>query len=102
MCFRQLSFVNERRGEFTGMVADFNNGVPVMCIARNIGAWLQHSNTLSVLDCTILVPVRSACICEELKSIFSKQIAILGYGKEVSVGCLLFDKLVVFVSPRNL
>ena len=68
------------------MVADFTNGVPVMCIARNIGAWTSHSNTLSVLDCTILVPVRSARIREELKSIFSKQIAILGYGKEVSFG----------------
>ena len=66
------------------MVADFSNGIPVMCIARNIGAWLSHSNTLSVLDCTILVPVRSTQIQEELKSVFSKQIAILGYRKEVS------------------
>ena len=66
------------------MVADFSNGVPVMCIARNIGAWVGHSNTLSVLDCTILLPVRSIRIREDLKSIFSKQVAILGYGKEVS------------------
>ena len=66
------------------MVADFSNGIPVICIARNIGAWLSHSNTLSVLDCTILIPVRSTRIQEELKSIFSMQIAILGYGKEVS------------------
>lgn len=73
------------------MVADFSNGVPVMCIARNIGAWLSHSNTLSVLDCTILVPVRSTRIREGLTSIFSKQIAILGYGKEVStqLNCFL-------------
>ena len=67
------------------MIADFSNGVPVMGIARNIDAWLSHSNTLFVLDCTILVPVRSTRIQEELKSIFSKQIAILGYGKEVSL-----------------
>ena len=67
------------------MVTDFRNGIPVMCIARNIGAWLSHSNTLSVLDCTILVPVRSARIRGELESIFAKQIAIMGYGKEVSI-----------------
>ena len=77
--------MNERRGEYTRMVTDFSNGIPVMCIARNIGAWLSHSNTLSVLDCTILVPVRSARIRSELESIFTKQIAIMGYGKEVSV-----------------
>ena len=79
--------MNERRFEFTRMVSDFNNGIPVMFVARNIGAWLSHSNTLSVLDCTILVPVRSARLREELTSIFSKQIAIMGYGKEVSIHC---------------
>ena len=66
------------------MVADFNNGIPVMCIARNIDAWVSRSNTLSILDCTILVPIKSARLREQLKSIFAKQIATLGYGKEVS------------------
>ena len=61
-----------------------NNCILVMCIVRNIGAWLSHSNTLFVLDCTIFMPMRSIQICEELDSIFSMQIDIFGYKKEVS------------------
>ena len=80
--------MNERRSEYTRNVADFSNGTPVMLIARNIGACLLRSNTLSVL-----VPIRSACIRDELAPIFSKQIAILGYKKEVCTIVSVLEKL---------
>ncbi|KAI5061218.1 hypothetical protein GOP47_0023723 [Adiantum capillus-veneris] len=84
-----LSFVNSRKDDCQQLLQEMVVDGPVMCVARKIGAFLGKPNTLSILDVTILVHVRSVRLREELTVVFQTQTKNLGYNREV-VGTLRF------------
>lgn len=80
-----LTFVNKRKPLYYQMVDDFHRGNIVPFLAQNIGAWKEQSNTLSILDITLITALHSEEKKKELEHAFNAQIANLGYSKEVNV-----------------
>ena len=70
------------------MVDEFDYGHIVMYVAQNIGAWKDKSNTLSVLDITILTHVFGERLKSSLQRAFKKQINDLGYAQNAKFGKL--------------
>ncbi|KAI5070993.1 hypothetical protein GOP47_0013244, partial [Adiantum capillus-veneris] len=77
-----MSFVNSRKDDCQQLLQEMVVDGRVMCVARNIGAFLGKPNTLSILDVTILVPVRSVRLREDLAAVFQTQTKNLGYNRE--------------------
>lgn len=67
------------------MVDEFHRGNIVPMLARNIGVWKERSNTLSILDMTLIAPVHSEKNRKRLEEAFNTQIKHLGYGREVKL-----------------
>lgn len=66
------------------MVDNFWKGNIVPILARNVGVWKGKSNTLSILDITIISHVHSEKKKESLEQAFNTQIRMLGYANEVA------------------
>ena len=64
---------------------EFYRGNVIPYLARNVSYWKERSNTLSVLDITLIVPLQGEKRVRELEFAFTTQVKSLGYGKEVSV-----------------
>ncbi|KAI5065573.1 hypothetical protein GOP47_0020268 [Adiantum capillus-veneris] len=77
-----LLFVPSRRGDYHHMVNGVNEHGFYGCVARNINIFKQCSNTLSIVDSTILCALPQAWKAS-LKDALKKQIAALGFGKKV-------------------
>ncbi|KAI5063279.1 hypothetical protein GOP47_0021826 [Adiantum capillus-veneris] len=77
-----LTFVNDHKEEYKSIKRDIDNGEVKTFVARNVGAFLGHENTLSVLDLTILVPVHSKHLQSDLLQTYKTQVESLGYGKQ--------------------
>ncbi|KAI5060883.1 hypothetical protein GOP47_0023388 [Adiantum capillus-veneris] len=73
---------------------------PVVCVARNIGAFLAKVNTLSILDVTILVPVHSARLREELAVVFQAQTGNLGYNREAPYCGSCNNNTTIITTPK--
>lgn len=78
-----LTFVNKKKYLYHRMVDDFCKGTIVPILARNIGVWKDRSNTLSILDITMLASVHSVKKKQRLEEAFNTQIRMLGYRKKV-------------------
>ena len=75
--------MNKRKSAYYQLVDEFQKGVIAPYIARNVGVWKEKSRTLLVLDMTLLAPLYGHRKRSELEGAFHKQIADLGYGREV-------------------
>ena len=83
ICLLQLTFVSKRKKLYYQLVDEFHRGNIVPYIARNIGVWAQRSNTLSILDMTLVSPLLVESKKKDLLRAFDSQISQQGYGKEV-------------------
>ncbi|MCO5575581.1 hypothetical protein L7F22_029383 [Adiantum nelumboides] len=84
-----LTFVTDRKEEYNNLLKEIDCGNLIMRVACNIGAFMGRENTLSVMDLTVLVPVRSKKMQAELTAAFEAQVKSFGYGNEVA-GVLSF------------
>ncbi|KAI5070012.1 hypothetical protein GOP47_0014355 [Adiantum capillus-veneris] len=79
-----LLFVPSRKADFYNISNEVKENGFYDCVAHNINVFKQFSNTLSVVDYTILLPLPS-----QLKLLFKdirvKKIANMGFGKTCSV-----------------
>lgn len=87
--------MNKRKSLYHQLAEEFNRGQIIPYVARNIGCWKAKSNTLSVLDITLISPVAGARMQKKLRDAFNKQILEMGYGRQVVTLlsltiCLLF------------
>ncbi|MCO5555593.1 hypothetical protein L7F22_009138 [Adiantum nelumboides] len=80
-----LTFVTDQKEDYNNLLKEIDCGKLVMRVARNIGAFMGRKNTLSVMDLTVLVPVRSKRMQAELTAAFEAQVKTFGYGKEIAV-----------------
>lgn len=75
--------MSKRKNLYYQLVDEFHRGNIVPYIARNIGVWHQRSNTLSILDMTLVSPLLVETRKKELLFVFETQVSQQGYGKEV-------------------
>lgn len=94
----KLTFVNKRKALYYQLVDEFHRGHIIPYLARNIGHWRERSNTLSILDYTLVVPLQGERRKKELQFAFTTQINSLGYGKEV---CHLIRNIFFTYSINN-
>ena len=85
---------NKRKALSHQLLDTFNTNTVVPYLARNIGVWKTRSNTLSILDVTLLTPLYGERLKAKLYDAFSKQIKDLGFGREVGVYSLICSSMV--------
>lgn len=73
----------KRKALYYQLVDEFHRGNIVPYLARNIGVWGQRSNTLSIVDMTLVFPLQIEHLKKALLSVFDVQAREQGYGKEV-------------------
>ena len=78
-----MTFVTKRKKLYYQLVDEFHRGNIIPYVARNIGVWKERSNTLSILDITLVFPLLVEQRKKELFEVFDAQISKQGYGKEV-------------------
>ncbi|MCO5581382.1 hypothetical protein L7F22_035264 [Adiantum nelumboides] len=81
-CLQQLPFVPSQRVEYHFMVNEVKANGCYSCVAHNINVFKQLSNTLSVVDATILCPLPTS-LETTFANHFSKQVSNLGFGKKI-------------------
>lgn len=79
-----MTFVlEERKSEYKCMVDEFLERGIAMYVAPNIGIWRAKSNTLSILDGTIITLIPSRAIKDIFIDALLKQVVDFGFGKQV-------------------
>lgn len=73
----------KRKSLYYQLVDEFHRGNIVPYLARNVGVWAQKSNTLSILDMTLVFPLEIEHLKKQLTQVFLTQAKQEGYGKEV-------------------